>query len=94
MTFLAQAPDGTDYSDSSGGWFFVIFVILGIALVVAYLMLFIGALVGILRSPTLTAGGKLLWVVVIFVFQLLGPLVWFIWGRHAQLSRSPYGTAH
>lgn len=91
MMFLAQASDGTESYDMSG-WFFVIFVVLGIGLVVGYLTLFIGALVGIMRSPTLTTGGKVLWVVIIFVFQLLGPVVWFLWGRNAQLSRTPYTT--
>lgn len=71
----------------------VLLVILGIGLVVGYLVLFIGSLISVLSSRTLTGGGKLLWVVAIFVFQLLGPLAWFLWGRNAQLSRPPHDSA-
>jgi hypothetical protein len=93
MTPPRLASDVTYSTDISGLWS-VVLLILAAALVVAYLALFIGALVSILRSPVLTGGGKVLWVVVIFVFQLLGPLAWFLWGRHAQLSRPPYSVAH
>lgn len=91
---LAQATDTTSDSDASGWWavigllFFVLLVIVAVGGVV----LFIAALVSILSSRRLTFGGKLLWCIAVFVFQLIGPLVWFLWGRKAQLSRpqSPY----
>ena len=56
--------------------------------VIAWLALFIAALISIVISPNLTGGGKILWLIVVFVFPFLGTLVWFVWGRNAQLNRS------
>lgn len=93
LTVLADAAgtSGTGGADSSDGPAVLGFILLLLIalVVVAYLALFLGSLVSVLRSRNLTAGGKLLWVIAIFVFQLLGPLVWFLWGRGAQLSRYP-----
>ncbi|WP_313095371.1 PLD nuclease N-terminal domain-containing protein [Corynebacterium variabile] len=86
--FLAQAADTTSDSDTSG-WFFVGMVFLALV-ALACVVLFIAALVSILSSRSLTVGGKLLWCIAVFVFQFFGPLVWFLWGRNAQLSRQPY----
>jgi len=49
-------------------------------LLVALLPLIL-ALVSIIRSPRLSSGYKALWVIVVFVFPFLGPLVWFLFGR-------------
>lgn len=57
-----------------------------IALVVlAQIVLFISALASILASTRYTAGGKLLWVVVVFCLPFLGALVWWITGRRAAI---------
>ncbi|MFS0733051.1 PLD nuclease N-terminal domain-containing protein [Microbacterium sp. 1P10UB] len=49
-------------------------------LLVALLPLLL-ALVSIVRSPRLSTGYKVLWIVIVFVFPFLGPLVWFLFGR-------------
>jgi hypothetical protein len=48
-------------------------------------VLFIAALVSILRSIRYTGGGKLLWIVVVLLAPFLGPLGWFLAGRRAQI---------
>ena len=58
---------------------------LAIGLVVLQVVLFIGGLISVIASPRYTGGGKFLWVVVIFFAPFLGPLGWFIAGRHAQI---------
>ncbi len=85
MIHLAETTGTSD----SGGWWFVVLILVA-AVVIALAVLFIAALVSILRTRTLTVGGKVLWVIAAFVFPVLGPLVWFLWGRGAQLSRGPY----
>lgn len=58
------------------GW-----IILGIVQAI----LFIAALISIVRSPRYTGGGKLLWVVVVLLGPLLGAIGWFVAGRRAQI---------
>ncbi|MDD7944833.1 PLDc N-terminal domain-containing protein [Microbacterium sp. NE2HP2] len=54
-----------------------------VAAVVA--ILFISSLISILASPRYTGGGKLLWIIGIFVFPIAGPLVWWLGGRNARI---------
>ncbi|WHE35238.1 PLDc N-terminal domain-containing protein [Microbacterium sp. BDGP8] len=54
-----------------------------VAAVVA--ILFISSLISILASPRYTGGGKLLWIIGIFVFPIAGPLVWWLGGRKARI---------
>lgn len=48
-------------------------------------ILFISSLISILASPRYTGGGKLLWIIGIFVFPMIGPLVWWLGGRNARI---------
>lgn len=70
----------------------VVVAVAGLALII----LWITALISILRSQRYTGAGKFLWIVVVFVFPFLGCLVWFFAGREAQLlkqsSSAPAGT--
>jgi hypothetical protein len=50
-------------------------------------VLFIIALITILVSRRYTGGGKLIWVLLVFVLPVLGPIVWLVWGRRAQFRR-------
>lgn len=68
-------------------------IILGIGLTVllvfivialAQLILFIAGLVSLLGSDKYSGIGKLLWVVVMFFFPIIGPLVWFFVGRNVR----------
>ncbi|MFK4115263.1 PLDc N-terminal domain-containing protein [Microbacterium sp. NPDC006705] len=54
-----------------------------VAAVVA--ILFISSLISILAAPRYTGGGKLLWIIGIFVFPIAGPLVWWLGGRNARI---------
>jgi F0F1-type ATP synthase assembly protein I len=47
-------------------------------------VLFIVAMITILVSRRYTGGGKLVWVLLVFVLPVVGPIVWLIWGRRAQ----------
>lgn len=48
-------------------------------------ILFIAALVSILRSPRYTGGGKFLWVAVVFFAPFFGAVAWFLAGRTAKI---------
>lgn len=43
--------------------------------------LVVWALVDLSRRTRVKGGSKLVWLVVILVFELLGPIVYLIWGR-------------
>ena len=48
--------------------------------VLAFAVLFLSALVSIVRSP-LTGGMKLVWVIFAFCAPFLGSVLWFLFGR-------------
>ncbi len=57
-------------------------------LTIAALILWIAAIVSVLRTSRLTGGGKLLWIAVILAYPFLGSIGWFIAGRKARLIRT------
>lgn len=73
------------YSPGDGLWFIGLIGIVFLAL--AAIILFVAALISILASSRYTGGGKLLWLIAIFVFPFLGPLVWWLGGRKANIRR-------
>lgn len=52
-----------------------------IPLFVLQLGLQVYCLVDLLRRETVRYGNKVLWGVVIFLFNMIGPVVYLIWGR-------------
>lgn len=61
-----------------------VFVVFAVVAVVAAI-LFVSSLISILASSRYTGGGKLLWIIGIFVFPIAGPLVWWLGGRNARI---------
>ncbi|SDI50016.1 Phospholipase_D-nuclease N-terminal [Rhodococcus triatomae] len=61
---------------------------LGAIVVVGLLILalFVGAIVDIARSDTYQTGGKAVWILLVFAFPVLGPVVWFVWGRKSSFT--------
>ena len=55
----------------------ILFLLVG----VLGLGLFIAALVSILGKQTASSDRKALWVIVVFLLPVLGPIVWFAVGR-------------
>ncbi|GAB4583170.1 PLD nuclease N-terminal domain-containing protein [Nocardia sp. IFM 10818] len=60
-----------------------------IAVAIAGVVLFIAAVVSVLRSRNYQAGGKAMWILLILVFPVLAPIVWFIWGRNSTIMSPP-----
>lgn len=79
QTLLAAAEPGAQIAG------FGILGAAGLALL-AYAVLFIGALISILASAH-TGGMKLAWVVFAFVAPFLGSLLWFVIGRGDSMRR-------
>ena len=52
-----------------------------IPLIVAELALAITALIHVLRHPTYRFGNKIVWVIVVLLVQIIGPIVYFVFGR-------------
>lgn len=50
-------------------------------LAAASLVLFVLALIGSLSADRVRTMPRILWVLVIVVFPLLGPIAYFVWGR-------------
>jgi len=52
-----------------------------IPLVIAELALGITALVHVLRHPHYRFGNKVMWVLIVLIIQIIGPVVYFAFGR-------------
>ena len=52
-----------------------------IPLIVAELALAITALVHVLRHPNYRFGNKIVWVIVVLLVQIIGPIIYFVFGR-------------
>lgn len=52
-----------------------------IPLILINLTLAIVALVHVLRHPTYRFGNRALWICLVLFVQLIGPTVYFVWGR-------------
>lgn len=68
---------------------------LGVALVIAAALaalavavLVVAAIVSVLKHDVLAAGGKAVWILLIFAFPVLGAVIWFVWGRSGQFTKS------
>lgn len=78
-TVLAAADTGHQIAG------FGMFGIVGLVLL-AYAMLFIGALISIVCSAH-TGGMKLVWVILAFAMPFIGSLLWFVIGRGDSMRR-------
>ena len=56
-----------------------------VALGIAWLVFFLAALVGILRSPNYPVIGKIIWCLIALMLPLLGPIAWFAFGRKGTM---------
>ncbi|WP_373875488.1 PLD nuclease N-terminal domain-containing protein [Lapidilactobacillus luobeiensis] len=46
--------------------------------------LMIAAVIHVLHHPHYRFGNKILWLVIVVVFQIIGPVVYFVFGRGDQ----------
>lgn len=82
---ITQLADAT--STPELGWVTVLFgVVMGLV-GLAVLILVIAAIVSTLINRDTTAGGKLLWVLLILWFPIIGAVAWFVVGRKRHLNR-------
>ena len=56
--------------------------LLGLAVVMGLLAMFVVAMIQIAGAASLTSLERLLWIAAVFLFPLLGALVWFAVGRN------------
>jgi hypothetical protein len=71
--------------DGDGSGFLAAGLIIWLIIGLLQLILFIAALVSILRSRRYTGGGKFLWVVVVLFAPFFGALGWFFFGKQALI---------
>jgi hypothetical protein len=65
-------------------WHLIIIIVVA----AAQLVLVIAALVSIIKHPDASTTAKVIWVLIVIVFPILGPLVWFVSGRSALSKRA------
>ncbi|MDO4928211.1 MAG: PLD nuclease N-terminal domain-containing protein [Corynebacterium sp.] len=82
-------PDGSIQEP----WGLVLTILIGVV-ALALFVLFIAAVVSIVRSKVLTTGGKVVWILIAVSFPLLGSLLWFLWGKNATLQKLPAPQHH
>ncbi|MCI1686732.1 PLDc N-terminal domain-containing protein [Schleiferilactobacillus harbinensis] len=52
-----------------------------IPIIILEMALMITALIHVLRHPHYRFGNKVLWIIIVVVFQIIGPIVYFAFGR-------------
>ena len=52
-----------------------------IPIILIELALAITALIHVLRHPTYRFGNKIIWVIIVLCIQIIGPIVYFVFGR-------------
>lgn len=67
---------------SLGGW--ETLVLFGV-----FLALLVASIVSITRQRTVSGAPKLVWVLVCLALPLVGPVLWFAFGRKKPVSTSP-----
>ncbi|WP_086821006.1 PLD nuclease N-terminal domain-containing protein [Allokutzneria sp. NRRL B-24872] len=72
-----------DLGGQIAGWSLLSVVL---AIGVAALVIYIAALVGIVRSENYAPGGKAIWALAVLAFPFLGPLFWFVWGKNSRFT--------
>jgi hypothetical protein len=58
-------------------------------LILIELSLMIVALVDLARREAVRGGSRLVWVLVIVFINIIGPIVYLLWGREGEVDRSP-----
>ena len=60
-----------------------------ILLTLVILVLWIAAIVSIVKHPHASTTAKVVWILVVLVFPFLGSLIWFVTGRRALNPSGP-----
>lgn len=55
-----------------------------VPLIVVQLALMLFALVHVLRHPRYRFGNKPMWIAIVVLFQFIGPIVYFVFGRSEE----------
>ena len=63
-------------------------IILIVVVVAVMLPLWIAAIVSIVKHPDASQTAKVVWIVIVIIFPLLGSLIWFATGRSALVKKS------
>lgn len=52
-----------------------------IPIIVVQLILGITAVIHVLKHPYYRFGNKIMWVIIVLIVQIIGPIIYFIFGR-------------
>ena len=52
-----------------------------VPILILEVVLLVVAILDIVKRQKVTGGNKVLWIVVVVIFQIIGPIVYFIFGR-------------
>lgn len=78
---MSSSADTSSFTTLVGGFGLVAITLL----VIAQIVLFVAALLSIMRSENYASGGKALWALACFAFPLLGPILWFATGKNSKM---------
>lgn len=76
-----------DRTETAVAWMGGVLGMTLVATVSALVVLLLAAVVSVLANGNTSGGGKLLWVIFILWFPLLGAIAWFVVGRKGHLNR-------
>lgn len=65
-----------------------------IPIIIIELALLIVALLDLSKRQKVKGESKLLWVLLIIFVNLIGPIVYLVWGRHGEGEEGPYDSGY
>lgn len=66
----------------------IIAAVAAAAAAIGLVVLFVAALISVLTNRKLATGGKVVWVLLVLAFPVLGAALWFLWGRDGQFTKT------
>jgi hypothetical protein len=63
-----------------------------IPIFIIQVILWVVALVDLAKREKVKGGSKVVWVIVIILLEILGPILYLVWGRHVEEKESANGS--
>ncbi|MDV2988604.1 MAG: PLD nuclease N-terminal domain-containing protein [Dehalogenimonas sp.] len=65
-----------------------------IPIIIIELVLVVVALLDLSKRQKVKGESKVVWVLIIIFLNLIGPIIYLVWGRHGENEEGPYDSGY
>lgn len=65
-----------------------------IPIIIIELVLVVIALMDLSKRQKVKGESKVVWVLIIIFINLIGPILYLVWGRHGETEEGPYDSGY